>query len=87
MKLVYQWNIGTQIMDSALHQIELALDDPETVFGSEEEQLIKIKMPLKKQKLTKQKKKGDAGKATEIQMTIKQSLALLKAIINESIHQ
>ena len=78
-------------MDSAMEQIQLALEDPETVFGSKEEQLVTITMPMKKQKTTKQqkkKKKEEENKnTTEIQISITQSIALLKAIINDSIHQ
>ena len=86
MQLVYQWNIGDKMMETALHQIQHALADPETTFGSEEEQLVKVSMPLKKQRSTKNKKKQAASSA-EVELSLSQSIALLRAIVNDSIHQ
>ena len=86
MQLVYQWNIGDKMMETALQQIQRALIDPEMTFGSEEEQLVKVSMPIKKQRSTKNKKKQTATSA-EVELSLSQSIALLRAIVNDSIHQ
>lgn len=84
MQLVYHWNIGNQIVDSALEQIRYALTHPEEVFDSEDEQLVTVTMPIKKQKTTKSKKKSSTT-PSEVQLSLLQSVALLKAIVNDSI--
>ena len=86
MQLVYQWNIGDKMMETALNQIKQALSHPEDTFGSEEEQLIKVSMPIKKQRTTKAKKKQTIPTA-EVEISLSQSIALLRAIVNDSIHQ
>ena len=84
MQLVYQWNIGKQIVESALNQIHSALQNPEATFDTEEEQAVTVIMPLKKQKLSKGKKK-QAVTTPEVVLSLTQSISLLKAIVNDSL--
>ena len=84
MQLVYQWNVGKQIVESALNQIHSALQNPEATFDTEEEQAVTVIMPLKKQKLSKGKKKQNVT-TPEVVLSLTQSISLLKAIVNDSL--
>ena len=84
MQLVYQWNVGKQIVESALNQIHSALQNPEATFDTEEEQAVTVIMPLKKQKLSKGKKKQTVT-TPEVVLSLTQSISLLKAIVNDSL--
>ena len=84
MQLVYQWNVGKQIVESALNQIQSALQNPEATFDSDDEQTVIVTMPLKKQKTNKGKKKRSVT-SPEVVLSLTQSISLLKAIVNDSL--
>ena len=53
IQLVYHWEMGEQLLQVALKQVALFLEDPEEIGGSEEASLIHLSMPVKKQRVTK----------------------------------
>ena len=89
MQLIYQWDIGVQILEVALQQIESFLKDP-SILDSDENcvnvEMKRRKIETKKKK-RKTKKERTEEETTQIQISLSQSLAVLQAVVNDSISQ
>ena len=89
MQLIYQWDIGAQILEVALQQIESFLKDP-SILDSDENcvnvEMKRRKIETKKKK-RKTKKERTEEETTQIQISLSQSLAVLQAVVNDSISQ
>ena len=87
MQLIYQWDIGAQILEVALQQIESFLKDP-SILDSDENcvnvEMKRRKIETKKKK-RKTKKERTEEETTQIQISLSQSLAVLQAVVNDSI--
>lgn len=92
MQLIYRWDIGSQILDAALQQIAQFLEDPSALEKEENASVcVAVKRrkidPSSKRKTKKRSKKGEAEVTTELRVSLTQSLAVLQAIMNDSIRQ
>lgn len=101
IQLVYHWEMGEQLLRVALKQVALFLEDPAKMGGSEEASLIHVSIPVKKQRISKttQKKKNskanskansemeDREKASDLSLSLEQSIDILEAILNDTITQ
>lgn len=94
MQLIYRWDIGSQILDAALQQITQFLDDPGELEKEENASMCvavkrrKVDPSTKKKKSKKRSKKEEETEVTtELRVSLTQSLAVLQAIMNDSIRQ
>ena len=88
MQLIYQWDIGAQILEVALQQIESFLKDP-SILDSDEN-CVNVEMKRRKietKKKRKTKKERTEEETTQIPISLSQSLAVLQAVVNDSISQ
>ena len=87
MQLIYQWDIGSQILEAALEQIKDFLKDPSKI--DEEESCVNVEMKRRKseKKKRKTKKSIPAEEATQLRISLFQSLSLIQAVVNDSISQ
>jgi hypothetical protein len=90
MQLVYQWNVGNEILTSSLEQINDFLNDPTTLVDEDDEEEVSLMMPIKKQKSEKKGKKKDKekkDKQVSVKLSIHQSISIIEAIINDSMER
>lgn len=87
MQLIYQWDIGSQILEVALRQIEDFLKDPSIL--DKDENCVQVEMKRRKieKKKRKTKKERTEEETTQLQISLSQSLAVLQAVVNDSISQ
>ena len=89
MQLIYQWGIGAQILEVALQQIESFLKDPSILDN--DENCVNVEMKRRKietkKKKRKTKKERTEEETTQLQISLSQSLAVLQAVVNDSISQ
>ena len=87
MQLIYQWDIGSQILEVALQQIEDFLKDP-SIFDNDEN-CVNVEMKRRKieKKRRKAKKQRTEEETTQLRISLSQSLAVLQAVVNDSINQ
>lgn len=89
--------MGEQLLGVALKQVALFLEDPAKMGGSEEASLIQVSIPVKKQRISKASQKKskpkrnseveDSEKASELSLSLDQSIDILEAILNDTITQ
>lgn len=84
MQLVYHWNLGIHLLQTAITQVHQFLADPKR-YGVEEETLLRFPMPLKKQRM--QKAKEDADHCVEFPLALDQSIEILEVVLNDLIEQ
>ena len=85
--------MGEQLLGVALKQVALFLEDPAKMGGSEETSLIHVSIPVKKQRISKASQKKskpkrnseveDSEKASELSLSLDQSIDILEAILND----
>ena len=87
MKLIYQWDIGSQIVEVALQQIEVFLNDPAVFDTNDTHGSVEMKRRKIEKKKRKTKKDRTEEETTQLNVSLSQSLAVLQAVVNDSIHQ
>lgn len=84
MQLVYHWNLGIHLLQTAITQVHQFLTDPKR-YGVEEETLLRFPMPLKKQKIEEAKKNAD--QCVEFPLVLDQSIEILEVVLNDLIEE
>ena len=84
MQLVYHWNLGIHLLQTAIAQVRQFLTDPKR-YGVEEETLLRFPMPLKKQRIEEAKKNAD--QCVEFPLVLDQSIEILEVVLNDLIEE